>query len=96
MKRWGKKMLQSLMIFKNFEVFKAYFKNSRDPREQVVKLGWHHFNMQAVVYVTGLAIFNSLKMPEVVIYLGMGFLILTGLIYANTKRNIQFSEQLAN
>jgi hypothetical protein len=32
----------------------------------------------------------------VVIYLGMGFLILTGLIYANTKRNIQFSEQLAN
>lgn len=87
-------MLQSLMIFKNFEVFKAYFKNSLDPRAQVVKIGWHHFNMQCVVYVAGLVIFNSLKMPEMLIYLGLGFLMLTALIYANTNRNIKFSEQM--
>lgn len=90
-------MLSLLWIFRDIRQFSAFFKgaHSSEVRRQVVRRGWHQFNMQAVAYVAGLVIFNSLKMPEIVTYLGLGFLMLTALIYANTKRNIRFSEQLS-
>lgn len=84
------------MIFKNVEVFKEYFKNlgSQDIRASVVKRGWHHFNMQSIVLFAGLLIFNSLEMYDVVAYLVFGFATFTSFIYFNTKRNIEFSEQV--
>jgi hypothetical protein len=89
-------MLSLLWIFTDTRQFSAFFKGAHSSavRQKVIRRGWHHFNMQAVVYVAGLVIFNSLKMPEIVIYLSVGFLMLTALIYANTNRNIKFSEQM--
>lgn len=89
-------MLRNLMIFKNIEVFQGYFKDlgSEDIRATVVKRGWHHFNMQSIVFVAGLFIFNSLDMPDVVTYLGLGFIVFATFIYFNTQRNIKFSEQI--
>lgn len=88
-------MLKSLMVFKNIEVFKGYFKDlaSQDIRAAVVKRGWHHFNMQSIVFIAGLSVFSSLGMTEIVTYMGFGFLSIGLFIYLNTQRNIKFSEQ---
>ncbi len=89
-------MLSFLWIFRNFELFKSVFNNSESNhvRQLVIRRGWHHFNMQAIVYVAGLAAFNSLEIPEITAYLGLGFFLFTALIYINTQRNIKFSEKL--
>lgn len=89
-------MLTKLFIFRDFQQFGAFFKgaNSDDIKEKVVRCGWHHFNMQSIVFVAGLFIFHSLDMPNTVTYLGFGFIAFATLIYFNTKRNIEFSERL--
>lgn len=89
-------MLTVFWIFRDFQRFGAFFKgaNSGDVRQKVVRRGWHHFNMQSVIFVAGLLIFNSLDMPDVVTYLGLGFIAFGALIYLNTQRNIKFSEKL--
>ena len=89
-------MLTVFWIFRDFQQFGAFFKgvNSGDVRQKVVRRGWHHFNMQSVIFVAGLLIFNSLGMPGVVTYLGLGFIVFGTLIYLNTQRNIKFSGKL--
>lgn len=81
-------------FFKNRYYFQKYFKNSNDVKRSVIRRGWHHFNMQSIVFVAGLVIFNSLEMLDVVTYLGLGFISFTTLIYFNTQRNIKFSEKI--
>ncbi len=89
-------MLDTFFIFRDFQQFGAFFKGAKsgDVRQKVVRRGWHHFNMQSVVFVVGLLIFNSLGTPDVVTYLGLGFIAFGTLIYLNTQRNIKFSEKL--
>lgn len=89
-------MLATFFIFRDFQQFGAFFKgaNSGDVRQKVVRRGWHHFNMQSIVFVAGLFIFHSLDMLDTVTYLVLGFIAFATLIYFNTKRNIEFSERL--
>lgn len=89
-------MLTIFWIFRDSQQFRAFFKgtNSGDVKQKVVRRGWHHFNMQSIVFVAGLMIFNSLEMLGVLTYLGLGFITFATLIYFNTKRNIEFSEQV--
>lgn len=88
--------MKFLWIFKDIQQFRSFFngKSAEDVRQMVVRRGWHHFNMQAVVYITAVCIFNSLRMMDVVTFAGLGFFIFTAVIYANTQRNIKFTEAL--
>ena len=76
-------MLKYLWFFRDIKQFKSYFRgvDAIDVRRKVIRRGWHLFNMQAVVYVAGVAVFNSIEMQSTVTYLGVGFLAFSAIIY---------------
>lgn len=88
--------MKYLFIFKNIQQFRSVFngKSALDVRQLVVRRGWHHFNMQAVAYITLVCIFYSLGKLDEVTFAGLGFFAFTAAIYANTQRNIKFTELL--
>lgn len=88
--------MKYLFIFKNMQQFRSVFngKSAADARQMVVSRGWHHFNMQAIAYISAVLISNSLGMLDLVTFAGIGFFIFTALIYANTQRNVKFTELL--
>lgn len=88
--------MKYLFIFKNIQQFRNVFNGNspEDVRRQVVRRGWHHFNMQAIAYISAVLLFYSLEMLDFVTFAGVGFFIFTAMIYANTQRNIKFTEAL--
>lgn len=89
-------MLKVFWMFKNLQEFRSFFNGNspEDVRQMVVRRGWHHFNMQAIAYISAVLLFNSLEMLDLVTFAGIGFFIFTAMIYANTQRNIKFTEAL--
>ena len=89
-------MLKVFWVFKNLQQFQTFFngKSAEYVRQLVVRRGWHHFNMQAIAYISAVLLFNSLEMLDLVTFAGIGFFIFTVIIYANTQRNIKFTEAL--
>ena len=89
-------MLKVFWMFKNLQEFRSFFNGNSpaDVRQMVVRRGWHHFNMQAIAYITAVALSYSLGMLDWVTFAGIGFFIFTALIYANTQRNVKFTELL--
>ena len=89
-------MLKVFWIFKNLQEFRSVFngKSAAAVRQLVVRRGWHHLNMQAVAYVTLVCILYSKGKLDEIAFAGLGFLCLAALIYANTQRNIKFTELL--
>lgn len=88
--------MKYLFIFKNIQQFRSVFngKSAADVRQMVVSRGWHHFNMQAIAYISTVLLFYSLEMLDFVTFAGVGFFAFTAAIYANTQRNIKFTELL--
>jgi len=88
--------MKYLFIFKNIQQFRNFFngKSAAAVRQLVVRRGWHHLNMQAIAYVTLVFILYSKGKLDEIAIAGVGFLCLVALIYANTQRNIKFTELL--
>lgn len=88
--------MKYLYVFKNMQQFRNFFngKSAAAVRQLVVRRGWHHLNMQAIAYVTLVFILYSKGKLDEIAFAGVGFLCLVALIYANTQRNIKFTELL--
>lgn len=89
-------MLKVFWMFKNLQEFRSFFNGNSpaDVRQLVVRRGWHHFNMQAIAYISVVLLSYSLDMLDLVTFAGIGFSIFSAMIYANTQRNIKFTEAL--